>query len=155
MKNKYFSDKAAAINAASEARDIEQQFRLAKNYSSLTKSKRLLIKPVTLKDHFKSHFSERAVSTQPELETPTQFPHILPLDNIIVNEGIPTEREIKSAINSLNNNKCQGTDGIYSEQLKYSNSKSLLSQLLLLLTTIWISLFNPDCLVEIHHFLSP
>ena len=39
IKNKYFEKKAIAINAASEARDVEEEFRLARNHSSLNKSK--------------------------------------------------------------------------------------------------------------------
>jgi len=39
LKNEYFKKKADAINLASEARDVEEEFRLAKNHTSLNKSK--------------------------------------------------------------------------------------------------------------------
>ena len=46
MKNVYYSGKAKQMNKASEARDVEEQFRLARNYTALNKSKRLLIDPM-------------------------------------------------------------------------------------------------------------
>ena len=58
IKNNYFENKAIAINAASEACDVEEEFRLAWNYSSFNKSKRLLITPDKLKDHFEQHVSQ-------------------------------------------------------------------------------------------------
>ena len=45
LKNEYFKKKANAINLASEARDVEEEFRLAKNHSSLNKSQKLSIAP--------------------------------------------------------------------------------------------------------------
>ena len=98
LKNQYFSEKAKAINEASEARNIEEQFRLAKQYSSLNNSKRLLIKPELLTEHFTSHFSERQVPMQPEVENPSMFPHILPPENISINEAPPSEAELTTAI---------------------------------------------------------
>ena len=40
LKNEYFKKKADAINLAREARDVEEEFRLAKNHTSLDKSKK-------------------------------------------------------------------------------------------------------------------
>ena len=137
LKNDYYSEKAKSINEASEARNVEEQFRLAKQYSALSNSERLLIKPELLTEHFTQHFSKRLVSTQPEVENPSLFPHILPPESIAIDEGPPTEAELVSAKKSFNNNKCQGTDKIYAEQIKYCTSKHLIVYLLLLLTTIW------------------
>ena len=78
LKNEYFKKKADAINLASEARDVEEEFRLAKNHTSLNKSKKLLIAPEKLTSHFEQHFSPRPVTLQPEIENPENFPHILP-----------------------------------------------------------------------------
>ena len=64
---------------ASEARDVEEEFRLAKNHTSLNKSKKLLIASEKLTSHFEQHFSPRPVTLQPEIENPENFPHILPL----------------------------------------------------------------------------
>ena len=125
LKNDYYTMKAKSINEASEAseaRNVEEQFRLAKQYSVLSNSNRLLTKPQLLTDHFKVHFSERMVVMQPEVTNPTFFSHILPPDNISINEDLPSEEEITTVIKSLNNNKCQGTDKIYAEQIKYSSS---------------------------------
>ena len=41
LKNEYFKKKADAINLASEARDVEEEFQLANNHSSLKKSQKL------------------------------------------------------------------------------------------------------------------
>ena len=143
LKNNYYSEKAKSINEASEIRNVEEQFRLSKQYCALNNSKRLLIKPELLTEHFTSHFSERKVTMQPEVENPSMFPHILPPENIAINEDPPTEEELKSAIKSLNNNKCQGTDNIHAEQIKYCTSNYLVLRLLLLLTLIWNTMSVP------------
>ena len=51
IKNEYYGKKATAINNASESRDVEEEFRLAKNYTALNKSRQMLIEPTKLKDH--------------------------------------------------------------------------------------------------------
>ena len=56
LNNEYYSLKAKSINEASEARNVEEQFRLAKEYSALSNSNRLLIKPEILTQHFTSTF---------------------------------------------------------------------------------------------------
>ena len=143
LKNEYFKKKADAINLASEARDVEEEFRLAKNHTSLNKSKKLLIAPEKLTSHFEQHFSPRPVTLQPEIENPENFPHILPPDNHQVNEDIPNEDELQKVIRKQKDNKCQGIDKIYSEHLKYSTSSKLFSALLLLLTMIWTTVEVP------------
>ena len=42
LNNEYFKKKADAINLVSEARDVEEEFRLANNHSSLNKSQKTL-----------------------------------------------------------------------------------------------------------------
>ena len=42
LKNEYFKKKVDVINLASEARDVEEEFRLAKIHTSLNKLKKLL-----------------------------------------------------------------------------------------------------------------
>ena len=74
LKMSIFVKKAEAINTASESREIEEEFRLARDHSSLNKSKRLLIDPSKLKDHFAKHFDVRNVQCQPEIENPDLFP---------------------------------------------------------------------------------
>ena len=137
IKNEYYEKKAAAINQASEARNVEAEFRKTKDYSALNKSKRMLITTDKLKEHFAAHFAPRDTTTQPEIENPDLFLHILPPEDIYVNENIPTEEEVKSAIKTLKNNKCQGTDKIYAEQLKYAKSRNLITAIMLLLNLIW------------------
>ena len=143
IKNEYFRKKAEAINNASEARNIEEEFRLARDHSSLNKSKKLVIEPSKLKDHFAKHFDARNVQCQPEIENPHLFPHILPPDNISVNEAIPTESEVISVIKSQKDNKCQGIDNTYAEHFKYASSTKLTAAILLLMTIIWTMVVVP------------
>ena len=70
IKNEYFKKKADDINMASESRNVEEEFRLANNYSSLHKAKRLVIAPEKLTYHFEKHFSPRDVTVQHEIEKP-------------------------------------------------------------------------------------
>ena len=143
IKNEYFRKKAEAINTASESREIEEEFRLARDHSSLNKSKRLLIDPSKLKDHFAKHFDVRNVQCQPEIENPDLFPHILPPNDISVNEDIPTEAEVKSSIKSQKDNKCKGINNTYAEHFKYATSPKLTSAILLLFTMIWSLIVVP------------
>ena len=53
---------------------------------------------------------------------PRSFPHILPPNDISVNENIPTEAEVKSSIKSQKDNKCKGINNTYAEHFKYANS---------------------------------
>ena len=52
LKNEYFKKKADANNLASEARDVEEEFGLAKNHTSLKQSKNLMIASEKLTSHF-------------------------------------------------------------------------------------------------------
>ena len=143
LKNDYYQKKASEINMARESRNVEKEFRLARNYTALNKSKQLLIAPNKLKQHFEEHFSPRAVTMQPEVENPELFPHILPPEDLYVNEEVPSVDEIKEALKTLKNNKCQGTDKVYGEQLKYANSEQLTRYILLLMTIIWTTVSVP------------
>ena len=109
----------------------------------MNKSKKLLIAPEKLTSHFEQHFSPRPVTPQPEILNPDNFPHILPPDDINVNEDIPNEDELHKVIRKQKDNKCQGIDKIYSEHLKYSKSSKLFAALLLLLTMIWTTVEVP------------
>ena len=97
----------------------------------------MLIEPTKLKDHFEQHFAPRNTVTQPEIENPELFPHVLPPNNIQTNEEIPDEEELRNVLKKQKDGKCRGTDEIYSEHLKYSTSKNLLAALLLLISMIW------------------
>ena len=74
----------------------------------------MTIAPDKLKNHFEEHFGPRNVTIQPEVINPEQFPHILPPDELEVNENSPTAEELKAAVKSLKNNKCAGTDQLQS-----------------------------------------
>ena len=98
------------MNNASEACDVEEEFRLARNYTALNKSKRLLIDPMKLKDHFENHFAPRPNYIQPEIENLELFSHVLPPCNLQTNEDIPDEEEIRYLLKKQKDNKCRGTD---------------------------------------------
>jgi hypothetical protein len=88
---------------------------------------------------------EKPVDLQPEVITPEQYPHILPPDNIDINTDIPSEKEIDDARKRFKNGKCQGTDFIYAEELKYNFSKRFMIYMLFLISIIWTSCKVPSC----------
>lgn len=133
INNEYFDKKARQINAASECRNVEEEFRLANSYSSLNKGQRLFIDPKSLPDHFEHHFAPGSVGTRPELVNSDQYPHILPPDLPIPNEEMPCEDEIRRVIRQQKDNKCQGNDKIYSEHLKHTTSCNLVTAVLLMI----------------------
>ena len=143
LKNSFYAAKSKAINHASEARDIEKEFRLAKNYHMLKNSTVKTVDNNDLTDFFSDHFKSRHNDLQPELINPEQFSHI-PSDIVDLNCDPPTEKEVGDTIKKLKNGKCRGTDGIYSEQLKYNNAKKLLSMITTLMTMIWSTCLIPS-----------
>ena len=100
---------------------------MAKNHTFLNRSKKLLIASEKLTSHFEQHFFPRPETLQSEIENPENFPHTLTPDKHQVNEDIPNEDELQKVINKQKDNKCQGIDKIYYEQLKYSTSSKLFS----------------------------
>ena len=81
---------------------------------------------------------------QPEVINPNDYPHILPPDNVNINSDIPSVSEVQEVIKKLKNGKCQGTDKIYGEELKYNTSSRFLIYFMLLLTTIWTTFILPS-----------
>ena len=136
LKNDYYKELADNINAAAEARNVEKEFAIAKNYTTFKTSNKLSISNEKLKTHFKSHFAARDLPLLPELEKPEKFPFLQ--DEVIkINEDIPNEEEIKNVLKSFKNNKSSGTDKLKTEGLKYNESKQLILAILTLLTMIW------------------
>lgn len=78
LENEYFKAKADEINLASEARSTEEEFRLAKSFTSLNRVDKPLVSKQALEDHFAKHFSQREVEKPPEIINPEAFEHILP-----------------------------------------------------------------------------
>ena len=137
LKNEYYGKKASAC------RDVEEEFRIANDYKASKSTSKVTIAPDKLKNHFEEHFAPRNITIQPEVMNPEQFPHILPPDELEINENSPTEEELKAAVKSLKNNKCAGTDQIYAEQLKYCTSSKLITNIMFLLACIWSSISVP------------
>ena len=103
-----------------------------------------LITSEKLTEFFKDHLKEKTVELQPEVMNPNDFPHILPPEDININSDIPSVAEVQEAIKKLKNGKCQGTDKVYGEELKYNSSKRFLIYFMLLITTIWTTFILPS-----------
>ena len=65
LKNEYFSKLSSDINLANEARKVEEEFRLCKNYTMIKHSDKQLISNDTLSDFFENHFCAKTVELQP------------------------------------------------------------------------------------------
>ena len=134
LKNNYYNHLADNINIAAEARDAEKEFALAKKFSALKTSSRLVISNAKLKTHFEGHFAARDLPTPPEIENPHEYPHLSD-DVILVNEQKPSREEINDVLKTFKNNKTAAE--IKTEGLKYNDSKNLLTLIMTLMTLIW------------------
>ena len=103
-----------------------------------------LISNDKLTAHFQDHLKDRPTDIQPDILNPENFPHVLPPDEIDINADAPSIEEIKDSLKSFKNGKCQGTDKIQAEHLKYNISNRFLLYLTLLLTTIWTTFEIPS-----------
>ena len=138
LKNEYFKEKASKINIANEERRTEEEFRLAKTYSSLNKCSKIPIPAEQLTKHFSNHFAKREFKMQSELVEPEKFQHIIPPENVLpVNEETPDNEEVTDCLQRLKNGKCRGTDTLHAEQLKYATSSRLLVYIVMLISLIW------------------
>ena len=144
LKNDYFSTLADNINVVGEARKIEEEFRLCKSYHMHKNTNQNLISSEKLTEFFKDHLKDKTVELQPEVLNPEIFPHILPPGNIEINSDVPSESEVEDARKRFKNGKCQGTDKIYGEELKYNFSGRFMIYLMLLINTIWTSFSIPS-----------
>ena len=144
LKNDYFSKLANNLNVASEARNVEEEFRLCKTYTMAKHSEINIISSEKLTEHFKDHLKERVIEIQPEVKNPENYPHILPPNDINVNSDIPNISEVLDARKQFKDGKCQGTDKIYGEEIKYNKSHCFMLYLMVLLTTIWTTFTLPS-----------
>ena len=144
LKNDYFSDLADDINIVGEARKIEEEFRLCKTYTMHKNKNQNLISSDKLTEFFKDHLKEKPVDLQPEVMNPELFPHVLPPKGIEINTDIPSESEVEDARKRFKNGKCQGTDNIYGEEIKYNLSNRFMIYLMLLISTVWTSFKLPS-----------
>ena len=76
LKNEYFSTLANNINEASQARRVEEEFRLSKNYTMTKATNIKLISNDKLTAHFQDHLKDRPTDIQPEVLNPENVPHI-------------------------------------------------------------------------------
>ena len=115
-----------------------------KTHTSLSCLNRPLIQPRKLEEHFSKHFAARPYDPQPELEHPDNYPHLLPPDDLpTIERSTPNREEVEASMKRLKNGRCQGTDKVYSEQLKYSRSEEMIKYILLLVDMIWSCLEVP------------
>ena len=140
LKDKFYSEKAAEINNAAEARQVEKEFYLAKNYAMHKKPpSKIEISKEKLTKHFEKHFSERELELPPELIHPENFEYLRDTP-FIINEEPPTMKEIEEAVKTFKNNKSLGTDSIPPEGIKYCSSKNLFVFINMLLSLIGLIL---------------
>ena len=143
LKKQYYKELADEINTAAEARQVEKEFSLAKNYTILKSGSKKCISNEKLKQHFESHFSARNIPLPPELEKPEEY-SFLAEERIPINEDVPTVKEIQDAVHTFKNGRNWGSDKMKTEGLKYNNSNLLLERILALLTLIWSILAIPS-----------
>ena len=136
------------INLAAEARQVEEEFRLCKNYSMTTKSDKTLISTENLSEFFEDHFKEKRSLIQPEVLTPEDYPHIISPMDLNINSNIPDIAEVKDIIKGFKNGKCLGTDFLHPEHLKYNESNRFVVYLMPLLTTIWTTFVLSSWLIS-------
>ena len=149
LKDQFYSKKASEINSAAEARQVEKEFYLAKNYAMHKKpSSKLEISKEKLTNHFEKHFSERELELPPELVNPENYEYLKDTP-FIVNEEPPTPDEIEKAVKTFKNNKSWGTDGIPPEGIKYCLSKNLFAYINMLMSLIWIHIAVPKSWLEL------
>ena len=148
LKNEFYKKKAAEINNAAEARQIEKEFQLAKSYSMHKTRSTIAISKEKLTNHFKTHFAGKDIPTPPEIENPNEYAYLKDLF-VEVEEAPPNETEIAEAIKTMKNNKSAGTDKIPAEALKYQDSSSLMKYLTMLITLIWITCTVPKSWLEL------
>lgn len=115
-----------------------------KIHMSLSRINRPLISPRKLEEHFSKHFSARPYIPQPESEHPKNYPYLLPPDDLpSIDTSTPSHVEVVDSMRRLKNGSCQGTDKVFSEQLKYSRSEWLIKYITLLVGMIWSCLQIP------------
>ena len=149
LKQQFYSKKANEINCAAEARDVEKEFQLAKNYRMhKSSSSKIHISKEKLSKHFEKHFSERDLELPPELVNPDNFEYLKD-SRPVVNEEPPTIEEIKEACKTFKNNKSFGTDNVPPEGVKYSSSNNLFIFLTMLLSLIWMQCAVPKSWLEL------
>ena len=85
MKDHYYSQKGREINIASEARQVEKEFQLAKNFGMHKPSSKIDIPKEKLTKHFEKHFSERELELPPELQNPQKIEYLKD-SHVVVNE---------------------------------------------------------------------
>ena len=88
LKNYYFLNMANNINMASEARKVEEEFRLSREYDMTKCSDKQIISNTKLSEFFEDHFKDRKIQLQPEVTSPENYPHILPPDDLKVNSDL-------------------------------------------------------------------
>jgi len=68
LKNHFYKKKATQINQAAEMRNVEEEFRLIREYKMTKRfvSKENVVRNEKLTEHFKSHFGKRHCEKQPE-----------------------------------------------------------------------------------------
>ena len=122
----------------------KKNFAYGKSYTMHKHTDTKLITSEKLTVFFQDHLKEKPVELQPEVINPELYPHIISPDNLNISSDIPTISEVQDARKRFKNGKCEGTDKIYGEEIKYNTSDRFMVYLMLLLTTIWTTFSVPS-----------
>lgn len=126
---------------------MEKIFAKAKKFDAglVNTAKKAQIDPNILNEKFKTHFNYPQNVLPPEITSPENFPELQSLRfDKKIDESYPTNSEIRSALKKFKNNKCQGSDKIWAENLKYAEPEALILVLEKLLKSVWDGSPQPD-----------
>ena len=70
LKDQYYSKKASEIKCAAEARQVEKEFQLAKNFRMHQSSSKIHIFKEKLTEHFEKHFFRKGTGTPTRVGKP-------------------------------------------------------------------------------------
>ena len=91
LNDQYYSKKANEINCAAEARQVEKELQLVKNFRMHKSSLKIHISNEKLTKYFEKHFSERELELPSELVNPSNFEYLKD-SPVVVNEDPPYTR---------------------------------------------------------------
>lgn len=143
LKTTFHKERAFAINAAAENRQVEEEYRLLKDKKMLRNSSKVLCPADKLHVYFKNHFAARPRPSAPELDNLQDHQYLLPDSTCTeIDVSIPSSEEVRRACEQLKNNRCLGSDRVAGEQLKYADCPKLQQYVHALIVRVWV---REDC----------
>ena len=109
-----------------------------RNYSAFKSKREIPISTSKLEEHFEDHFKNRPITIPDEVANPQNYPHLKPPEHLcVVDESPPSSEEIQKARKKMKNGRCKDSDNIFAEHIKYNDSPTLISLIIMLMTLIW------------------